>query len=221
MGSGDHHCHDGQYRICCVKTRDKHDWITVQEKVDGSCVAVVRLGGDAVPLIRAGYLATSSPFEQHHMWAAWVRENRDRFLGVLTEGERICGEWLAQAHGTRYELPHEPFVAFDIFQAAGKRPGRRLTVAEFNARVLNTFVKPRTIFSGPDPVAIEDVMPYLATSGHGAIDPVEGAVWRVERKGEVDFLAKWVRPTKRDGCYLPDNNNGVTVWNWRMWEQKL
>lgn len=215
MGAGDHHCHEGQYRICCVKTRDKHDRITVQEKVDGSCVSAAKIGGELFAIIRAGYLAQSSPYEQHQLWAYYVRENAERFSAVLGEGERIVGEWLAQAHGTRYELSHEPFVAFDIFEASGKKPGRRLTVAEFNARLLNTFVKPRTIFSGADAVAIEDVQPYLATSGHGAIDRVEGAVWRVERLGEVDFLAKWVRPDKKDGCYLPDMNGGVTVWNWR------
>jgi hypothetical protein len=36
----------------------------------------------------------------------------------------------------------------------------------------------------------------------GAIDKVEGVVYRVERKGKVDFLCKYVRPDKKDGCYL-------------------
>ncbi len=215
MGVGDHHCAPGQYTICCEKTRDKHDRIIVQEKVDGSCVSVARLGDDILALGRAGYLAQTSPFEQHQLFAAWVRENRDRFAAVLRDGERICGEWLAQAHGTRYELPHEPFVAFDLFEAAGKKPGRRLTVAEFAARTLAAFVKPRLLFSGPDPVSIDSVKAEIVTSGHGAIDPVEGAVWRVERKGEVDFLAKWVRQDKRDGCYLPEESGSAAVWNWR------
>ncbi len=64
-------------------------------------------------------------------------------------------------------------------------------------------------------------MGHLADGGfHGALDPVEGAVWRVERNalvnpgrsGErcpvVDFLAKYVRPDKIDGCYLPELNGG-------------
>lgn len=215
MGAGDHHCHEGQYRICCEKTRDKRDWIVVQEKVDGSCVSVAKLGGEIVALLRAGYTADSSPFEQHHLFATWVQHNRSRFASVLGEGERICGEWLAQAHGTRYELPHEPFVAFDLFEAAGKKPGRRLTVAELSHRLLNTFVRPYLLFSSPNPVSIEDAAATGSESGHGALDPVEGYVWRVERKGEVDFLAKWVRPTKADGCYLPEQNGGVTVWNWQ------
>lgn len=215
MGEGDHHCAPGQYTICCEKTRDKHDRITVQEKVDGSCVSVCKLGGEILALGRAGYLAQTSPFEQHQLFAAWVRENAERFSAVLREGERICGEWLAQAHGTRYDLPHEPFVAFDLFESAGKKPGRRLTVAEFNARVLATFVRPRLLFSGPGPFSIAEARAELTTSGHGAIDPVEGAVWRVERSGKVDFLAKWVRPDKEDGCYLPEFSGRPAIWNWR------
>jgi len=93
-----------------------------------------------------------------------------------------------------------------------------------------TAVFPRTIHEG-DPLSIEDALEGIKTSGHGAIDPVEGAVWRVERNelidprkgGErrwiVDFLAKYVRPDKVDGAYLPDVerslNPGKTIWNWR------
>jgi hypothetical protein len=56
-------------------------------------------------------------------------------------------------------------------------------------------------------------MALLEQSGHGAVDPVEGAIWRVERKGEVDFLTKYVRHDKEDGKYFPENNNGITTWN--------
>ena len=48
------------------------------------------------------------------MFAAWVEANAARFRDVLVDGERIAGEWLALAHGIRYELPHEPFVVFDV-----------------------------------------------------------------------------------------------------------
>jgi hypothetical protein len=37
---------------------------------------------------------------------------------------------------------------------------------------------------------------------HGALEPIEGVMWRVERKGKVDFLCKYVRPDKQDGIYL-------------------
>ena len=30
---------------------------------------------------------------------------------ALAEGERLVGEWLWQAHGTRYDLPRKPYGA--------------------------------------------------------------------------------------------------------------
>src|SRR5438552_14984978 len=99
MGPGDHHCHQGQAQICTTRARDRYDLIIVQEKLDGSCVSVARIEGTIVPLTRAGYRAETSLYKQHHLFAHWVYENADRFLSILAEGERLCGEWLAQAHG--------------------------------------------------------------------------------------------------------------------------
>lgn len=208
LGPGDHKCHEGQSVICTEKTRDKHDVIVVQEKLDGSCVSVARVEGSILALGRAGYLATTSSYEQHQLFAHWVRENMARFDALLVEGERVVGEWLALAHGTRYKLKHEPFVVFDIMR--GKD---RATHAECEAR-LGDFVRPYVVSVGP-PVSIHAAMAVLGPNGkHGALDPVEGAVWRVERKGAVDFLAKYVRPDKADGCYLPEVG-GSSIWHWR------
>lgn len=213
MGPGDHHCHEGQGRICLERVRDRHDEIIVQEKLDGSCVSVAKLlDGEVVILTRAGYLATTSPYEQHHLWAYWARlwEQMERWQMILQPGERIAGEWLAQAHGTRYELPHEPFVAFDLFRTDGKRA----PYAEFEARIGGRLVTPRVLHRG-GPLSIGAMLAVLEPSGHGALDPVEGAVWRVERRGEVDFLAKYVRPDKVDGAYLETSTGGDAMWNWR------
>jgi hypothetical protein len=121
MGPGDHKCHEGQKHIATEKPRDRHDLVIVQEKLDGSNVAVARLDGMLFPLSRAGYLAGSSPYEQHWRFAEWVYANQDRFMLVLQNGERLCGEWLMQAHGTRYSLKHEPFVAFDLMTGTAAR----------------------------------------------------------------------------------------------------
>ena len=223
MGEGDHKCPDGQARIATLKTRDKHDRIIVQEKLDGSNVGVALVNGVLCPLGRAGYLAADSPYEQHWRFAQWVFEHQDRFLAVLQEGERICGEWLLQAHGTRYELPHEHFVAFDLMQGTS-----RATYAEFSERVsTGDFVVPRLLHEG-SAYSVEAALTAIAVSGHGAIDTVEGAVWRVERnelidpgrggdrRWTVDFLVKYVRPDKVDGSYLPGvNGNTEIVWNTR------
>jgi hypothetical protein len=36
------------------------------------------------------------------------------------------------------------------------------------------------------------------------IDPPEGLIYRVERGGQTVLIAKWVRPGKVDGSYLPE-----------------
>lgn len=220
MGPSDHHCHEGQARIATLKARDRHDHIVVQEKLDGSNVAVARLGERIVALTRAGYIASTSPYEQHHHFEKWAQRNQERFLAVLQEGERLCGEWLLQAHGTRYKLPHEPFVAFDLMLADKRTP-----FDHFLARIApGEFVTPHLIHRG-GPLAIADALRLLGTYGfHGALDPVEGAVWRVERNEQsgptgnerrlvVDFLVKYVRPDKVDGGYLEELSGQPPIYN--------
>jgi len=221
MGPGDRKMPAGQQRIAVEAVRDKYDQIVVQEKLDGSNCTIARINGSLYPLTRAGNLARTSPFEQHWRFAEWVYTNQDRFLAVLQDGERLCGEWLLQAHGTRYELPHEPFVVFDLM-----RGQERATLSELTERVKGYgFVQPRLLHVGGS-FSLEAALQAIAVSGHGALDPVEGAVWRVERyekialqKGsgrawKVDFLAKYVRPDKKDGIYLPGiAANKEPVWN--------
>lgn len=204
LGPSDSCVNPGQERIATQKPRDRKDLVIVQEKLDGSNCTVARLNGQILALGRAGHLAQSSPYEQHQKFAAWVRQHESRFSALLRDGERVCGEWLLQAHGTRYKLPHEPFVPFDIFTDHTTR----IVYHDFLHRVLPFgFTVPRLIHLG-HPVPVKHVLKLLEPSGHGAIDPVEGAVWRVEREGRVDFLCKYVRPDKVDGIYLDQQ-----VWN--------
>jgi len=216
IGPSDHKCDEGQKRIACEKARDKHDRIIVQEKLDGSNVGVARIDDILHPLTRVGYLANTSPYKQHHIFYNWVFENTERFMTVLKNGERLCGEWLYQAHGTKYELIHEPFVAFDIML----RKHNRMAFDNFKERLSGLFVVPRVISDGA-PLSIEKAMALLGVYGfHGAIEPIEGAVWRVERNVlndkslgnsggrhyEFDFLVKYVRPDKQDGQYIINDN---------------
>ena len=209
MGKGDHAVHEGQAKICLEKTRDKHDEIVVQEKLDGSCVAVALQGGALIPLGRAGYPANTSPYEQHQLFAQWVWGNEERFMRVLREGERIVGEWLAQAHGTMYDMDGlEPFAVFDIMTGS-----KRLAYRELNDRIGELFEQPYTLHVG-GPLSVEKAM-MLHHKAHWPCDEIEGVVYRVHRRGEVDFLAKYVRPNKVDGKYLPGISGKPPVWNWR------
>ena len=210
LGPGDHKIEAGQERIALHKLR-KGDTVIVQEKLDGSNVSVARVGGQLLALGRAGYLAQSSQYEQHQLFADWVRKNIDRFE-FLKEGERLVGEWLAQAHGTRYCLEHsdlEPFVAFDIMRNGHERA----TFEELEERIYRSLNVTTLLFqSVAGGCSLERALIILGNHGyHGATDKAEGIIWRVEREGRVDFLCKYVRPDKVDGCYL----KGEEVWNWR------
>lgn len=205
LGPGDHHCHPGQESLCFSRRRRKDDVVWVEEKLDGSCVSAARLAdGSLVALGRAGYLAQTSPHEQHHLFAAWVREHWFRF-DFLQPGERVVGEWLAMAHGTRYDLAgRDPFVVFDLMRGTDR--ALRAEFVERTVRLAHPAVLAR------DLCTVEQAMTALGTRGHyGAVDQAEGAVWRVEHNGRVDFLAKYVRPDKVDGRFF----DGPPIWNWR------
>ena len=206
---GDHHIEEGQAIIATKKSRDKNDLIIVQEKLDGSNCSVAKVKGQILALGRSGYLADTSPYEQHKLFAKWVKSHEDRFAKLLNENERVSGEWLAQAHGTIYNLIHEPFVVFDLITK-----NERTTYHNFLLRVLPLgFVVPNLVHIG-QPLSIEKALKRVEVSGHGAVDEVEGVIYRVERHGKVDFLTKFVKQSKVDGKYLPEKNNGQTIWNW-------
>jgi len=60
-------------------------------------------------------------------------------------------------------------------------------------------------------ISISDAMDKLGTHGyHGAIDEVEGAVWRLEVGGKFYSAVKYVKGHFVPGKYLGD----VEVWNW-------
>lgn len=210
IGPGDHHLHIGQERICCEKARDKHDRIIVTEKLDGSNCGVARIGNEVVSLGRSGFRAETSPYRQHQMFADWVKGNESRFFSVLSDGQRIVGEWMAQAHSTRYVLPHEPFVVFDVMTGTKRMPWDEMT----RLLSLQGFVMPNILSDGK-PLSITDSIERLTPRFHGAIDPIEGAVWRVERRGEFDFMGKYVRHDKVDGVFLPEISGKPEVWNWQ------
>jgi len=222
MGLGDHKASEGHNRFCQgpITKNDFINQIIVEVKTDGSCISIARKKGHIISLSRAGYLATTSPFEQHHLFAKWVDKNPSRFE-FLKEGERLIGEWLVQAHGTLYDLPHEPFIAFDIMVEHS-----RTLVEERNERLKPyDFVLPYQLTNN-GPQKIEDILPLLEIPHHGELDKVEGAIWRVERvlrnkknKKEV-IICKFVRPDKVDGKYIWGQDKQKIEETWNTWNGK-
>ncbi|MBX3228274.1 MAG: hypothetical protein KIT84_26370 [Labilithrix sp.] len=184
--------------------------VIVQEKLDGSCVAVARRDGELVALGREGRPCAESGNEARRWFAAWVASERARFEPLVREGEVLAGEWLALVHGTRYALDHEPFVPFDLFVDR-----KRVPVDVLTARLAGAGLEmPRVVHRGA-PIAIADAVAKLGRGLHGAIDPPEGLVYRVELRFDVLHVAKWVRPSKVDGSLLPENSGAPALYHWR------
>ena len=73
---------------------------------------------------------------------------------------------------------------------------------------------PRLLHHG-EPAAVNELMPLLLlkTDAIRSRENPEGMVYRVERKGTVDFLAKWVRPDFEAGKYCIGIADEEAVWN--------
>lgn len=203
LGPKDYSACPGHEQILTVKAR-KGDTIVVEEKLDGSCCAIAKIDGEIVPLGRAGYRADSSNYRQHHMFAAWVYARQERLLDALQDGQRLVGEWLLQAHGTRYDINDVDrlFRPFDVMVGT-KRLGRS-KVAEVSA---DCGLLPVSLISFGAPLSIADALGRLPVWA-------EGAVWRCENERfGVETLAKFVRHDKVDGALLPEISGGEEVWN--------
>jgi hypothetical protein len=185
------------------------DRVLVTEKLDGTCVAVVREGAVVRGYGREGTPCAEARNDGRRAFATWVEAQAARF-GGLGDGERLTCEWLLHAHGTRYALPHGPAVVIDGFGADGVRWPLDVVRAKAAAAGLPV----AHLLHDGAAVALAAVLARLGERGHhGAIDPAEGVVYRLERGGVVLGLAKYVRPGKVDGCYLADHTGGDHVVN--------
>jgi RNA ligase len=211
LGDGDYLIQLGQELILTEKKRDAHDQILVFEKYDGTNVGIAKKNGKIFALNRAGYEAKTSPYKQHHLFDNWVRKREKLFDDLLSEGERIVGEWLVQAHSLIYNITGEPIVFFDFFDANSERALFEILQTKINTFQLHL---PRLIHKG-EPIKVEELLPilYQKTKNIESVELPEGLVYRVERKNKVDFLAKWVRADFPIGRYFIDVPEDKLTWN--------
>ncbi len=189
----------GQEEILTKKARDWRDLIIVTEKLDGSNVGIVKKDGELHAISRSGHTAISSPYKQHHYFDEWVKGRESQF-SFLPEGWRICGEWMVKTHGTRYNIIGMiPFVAFDIINDNG----HKLDYMTFIKVCTDQYIDTVPLIHIGQPVSIENSLKLLGPGRWGrSIDDAEGVVYRCERNGEVDFMAKHVRSGKIDGKFM-------------------
>lgn len=208
-GPSDRHVGPERTRALTERARDGAH-IVVEEKLDGTCVVVTRTGDDVIAFGRDGRRACESRNLGRRLFAWWVTEHRERFLSLLHDGEQACGEWLALTHGTIYELPHEPFVLFDLVRA-----GVSLSREELRKPGLDAgFTLPCTLHEGAA-LPTSEALSLLGPRGHHGADMAEGVVYREEhsRDGVCRFVAKLVRQEKVDGAHLADHTGRPHVFN--------
>ena len=211
LGEKDSFIHEGQERILTQKKRDKHDTVLVFEKYDGSNVGIARKDNKIYAITRSGYEASTSPYRQHHLFDEWVYSREKMWYAILEDGERITGEWLMQAHGLIYEISIEPIVFFDFFSANNERS--QFKYLEWLS-VNYGLQLPRLLHKG-DSISVDILMPKLnlKTPCIKSNGNPEGMVYRVERKGKVDFLAKWVRHDFIPGKYCIMVDESDLIYN--------
>lgn len=212
VGPSDSHVEPTLAKIMTEKVRNRHDRIIVTEKLDGSCMTVAKLAGWVLPVNRAGYLVTDSPWPMQHVFADYVADRRKAFSSMLAEDERIAGEWMLQAHGTIYDVVHpdDLFVAFSIIGPRGRIP-----YDEFAARVDVAGIRRAHVISDGPAVSQVQAVRELGDRGfHGAREQPEGAVWVLETRGEFNCIAKHVIPEKVDGKYLSSITGAPEIWNY-------
>jgi len=212
LGAGDHYINKGQEDILTLKKRDKHDNILVFEKYDGSNVGIAKIDNNIYPITRSGYAAKTSRYVQHHYFDKWVQKRRSLFMDLLKNGERIVGEWMAQAHGITYTIKYEPIVFFDFFNDNNER----LLFNELKL-ILDKYglQPPRKLHEG-EALSVKELLPILnkRTDEIRSNEMPEGMVFRVERNGGVDFLAKYVRNDFEPGKYCVNTND--FTWNYNI-----
>ncbi len=207
LGAHDKFLHEGQDAIVRRGGRDRHDRVYASLKLDGTNVGVFKQDGRLLALQRKGYDCASSPYRMHHEFDAFVHERYARFDALLAEGERVVGEWLWQASGIHYVLRGEPFLAFDLFTPENERlPWERIVERVEGAGFWVPAWRPVATLTGE---GAEAALLSALSAEFDAVRPVEpavrheGIVVRVERKGRVDFMGKWVRSDFEPGVYLP------------------
>lgn len=204
---------EGEERILTVKTRDKYDFVIVTEKVDGTNIGVAKIYNNIVPVVRAGYDVLSSEYRHIRLFQDFVDQNFKRFNELLENGERICGEWMTKTMSLKYDVPHEPFISFDIFDINNKR----ILYNNFIERCKKFDIITAGLVSIGGPISISKAMLKLGGRGHhGCLETPEGVVYRCERKGRVEFLAKYVREHKIDGLLMDDDKEWNTWKNYNI-----
>ena len=194
----------------------KRNKLYVTEKIDGANVSLYKKDGILYPVMRKGYDVRTSEHSFLRRFADFVADNAAQFDGLLSDGERVCGEWMIKTHSLFYKMPHEPFVVFDVIQGLEKPV--RPCYAEIVTRCTDCgFITAGLLHEG-SAISVEDALHALGSGFHGCAGPPEGIVYRYERDGAFETSAKYVSNLNVGGDYMNDEGayNEWADGGWRL-----
>lgn len=210
VGEADRHINDGQYQRY-LRIKNYREFIAVTEKLDGTCVGVVKTENGLVAIQRNGYPCSESPYEMHHRFVEYVKDHEVNFKLILSEiGDRIMGEWVAQAHGIIYDQLPDFFFAFDA-----KLSGVWIDTLSLRERCWWGLIATVPLIHYGMPLEPQYWEKLTRRSAFCSNKPAEGLVFRRELDGKRIDIAKWVRNDHVPGRYLPGTDNSesdVPIW---------
>ncbi len=229
LGPKDKHISPNIEKSMTFELPNQQSLVIVQEKLDGSNVCVVKKDGKLIALSRNGFDCASSNQIQHLAFNEFMHHYYVTFDRLLQEGDRIVGEWLMLAHGTKYTVAHplELFVAFDLFSSRyGEARVKiseppihcpplvtRAPFLEFIRRVSPFFRTPHVIHMGG--ACSVGRAERLMSASHPNYD-YEGFVYRIEESGVFKSMAKYVKHDKVDGKYLIGQGEPGFEFTWNF-----
>lgn len=161
------------------KVHTPGDVVIVTEKVDGCNVGVLRRGDELIPIMRRGYDVRTNEHEWIRRFSDFVEAQKDRFMSLLADGERVCGEWMIKTHTIQYKMKHEPFICFDIINGTN-----RVLYLDARKRLTDCgFVCAGLVHYGAA-IPTETAVKMLGSGFHGAIGAPEGVMYRYESENE-------------------------------------
>lgn len=200
MTGNDKMCESWQ-ELRATQWAQEGDLVIVTEKMCGKNYGVAKEDGKIMALNRAGdiitggldavHLAGEWDKEEDRRFAKLVYNNREKFSGMLEDGEVASGEFLDRSHGVEYILRVGiPFVVFDILDANG----HYISILHLVGRCNRVNIPHPHIIHIGGPIGTGDILRRLGDHGyHNARPAPEGAVWYVENHGKQVFKVKFRR----------------------------
>lgn len=191
LGEHDKFITEGQHNIATKKSRDWKDTIWVTEKIGGSNVGVVKINGILNRVTRKGLLCSKSRFDTHKEFINESYRFLDRIKYEIEEGERLVFEWVDTENPCSIQYCHDEVFLLDWFDANNRRKPFCDVIRMAGHLGVST---PKIIHCG-QPIDVKRLIKQKnALTSNLTKEQSEGLVYRVERNGQFDFMAKWVRP---------------------------